>query len=718
MPIQTSFPAALLLATALHPVSALAQSGESRPMENQPPQDHHRTTHGSLDGGGEIVVVGHPPVDFGLLTTSASLEGDELVAQSRGQIGEMLSRLPGVSATSFAPGASRPVLRGFDGDRVRVLVDGIGTIDASTVSADHAVVLDPLTVDHIDVVHGPAVLLFGGQAIGGAVNALDKRIPRSVPEQPRGTVIGGYGSAARERFLGGAIDIPLDRRVALHLDANRRKSGDLRVGGHVHSPALRAELLHEAGHLAEDGEADEAAEYRELAGLSDRIPNSGAKTTTIGAGLGFIDNGGNLGLSIQHTDSRYGVPMRPGSSHGHDHAHDDHGHEEAGPVSIDLRQTRIDLRGALEFGGLFDSLQLRGAYGDYRHVELEGAETGTIFDSEGYEVRADLVQSRRGGWRGRSGVQAQWRKLLIDGAEAFTPDYETSRLGLFTLQSLQLGGGFEAEGALRYERARVRAGSIGFARSFDLWSGAVGLSWMPAQGWKTGGNYIRGARSPAPEELLSDGLHVATQSYERGDPAFRTERSDGIEAYIRYEAEGLKLALTGFATDFKGFIAALPTGEDMEGFPVFQYLQHPARFRGFEAEAGADLLRWPGGIFRLEGGADYTRATLKGIGPVPRIPPLRLRGGAKLELGAIHFHGEVEWNKTQRRVAAFENAVGGFTLVNLSAHWHPLGEEGPLTLLLAANNLFDVTGRRAASFTRDFVPIAGRDVRVTAKFSF
>lgn len=706
---------AALLAAGSWSSAALAQMVE--------PADHHGSAHDAEGTSGEIVVAGHPPVDFGLLTTTASLEGDELVAEMRGQVGEMLARLPGVSATSFAPGASRPVLRGFDGDRIRVLVDGIGTIDASSVSADHAVVFDPLTVDHIDVVHGPAVLLFGGQAIGGAVNALDKRIPRSVPDSPQATVIASYGSAARERSMAGAAQTALADRLALHLDASWRKSGDLRVGGKVNSPELRSELLSEAAYHASQGDLAEAAEFTELANASGRVLNSATRATTFGAGLAFLDAGGNLGISFQHSDSRYGVPLRPGGGHGHEadaavaalaDSHDAHGSD----VAIDLRQTRVDLRGALEFGGWIDSLQLRGAWGTYRHIELEGGEEGTRFSGNGYEVRADLVQANRGGWRGRSGVQAQWRKLAIVGPEAFTPSNETSRFGLFTLQSLELGEGFEAEAAVRYERAGVKAQSIGFDRSFDLWSGALGASWSSDTGLKLGLNYIRGARSPAPEELLSDGMHVATQAFEVGNPRFRRERSEGVEAYVRYESDGARLALTGFVTDFDNFIAAQPTGEVEDGLPVFQYVQVPARFHGFEAEASADVLRWSAGLLRLEGSADYTRARLKGIGPVPRIPPLRLRGGAELELGAVHLHGEVEWNAAQKRIAAFENPVRSFTMVNLSADIHPLGQDGPLTFIVAANNLLDVVGRRAASFTRDYVPIAGRDIRVTARLSF
>lgn len=709
---------AALLAAASLPSVALAQAQTGAA---QPGIDHHATAHDADASEGEIIVAGHPPVDFALLTTTASLGGDELVAELRGQVGEMLARLPGVSATSFAPGASRPVLRGFDGDRIRVLLDGIGTIDASSVSADHAVVFDPLTVDHIDVVHGPAVLLFGGQAIGGAVNALDKRIPRSVPDSPQATVISGYGSAARERSVAGSAQAPLADRLALHLDASWRKSGDLRVGGKVNSPQLRQELLDEAAFHTSLGEVGEAAEFTDLAKASGRVANSATRATTFGAGLAFIDAGGNLGVSFQHGDSRYGVPLRPGVGHAVDAvaiaapAQAAHG---ADAVSIDLRQTRIDLRGAVEIGGWIDSLQLRGAWGNYRHIELEGAEAGTRFSGNGYEVRADLVQSRRGGWRGRSGIQAQWRKLAIVGPEAFTPSNETGRLGVFTLQSLEVGSGLEVEAAARYERAGVKAQSIGYDRSFNLWSGALGLSWAPADGWKLGANYIRGARSPAPEELLSNGMHAATQAFEVGDPAFRREQSKGMEAYVRYEAGGTRLGLTGFVTSFDDFIAAQPTDAIADGLPVFQYVQVPARFVGFEAEASAALMRWTGGLLRLEGSADYTHAKLKGIGPVPRIPPLRLRGGGELELGAVHLHAEAEWNAAQKRVAAFENPVRSFTVVNLSADIHPLGEDGPLTLILAANNLLDVVGRRAASFTRDFVPIAGRDIRVTARIAF
>jgi len=689
------------LAIATLPTAVLA--------ENDQAADNHEKAHADDQG---IVVVGHPPVNFNLLNSTSTIEGDKLEVSLRGQLGETLSSLPGVSATSFTPGASRPVLRGFDGDRIRVLTDGIGSIDASSVSADHAVVFDALTVDHIDVLHGPAVLLFGGQAIGGAVNALDKRIPRSVPDGIKFDALGSYGSAANERALSSAAQFRLGDRWAASVDAAWRKSDDLKVPGYVNSPSLRAELLGEAAAYRAAGDRTEADEFTELADLSGKIPNTAARSTTLGAGLAFIDADGNLGISVKRQDMHYGLPSRPGAG---DHGSGGHGADQ---VSIDLGQTRVDLRGAVEMGdGLFDSLQVRGAFGDYQHVELEGDVPGTTFNGRGFEARADLVQNNKNGWRGRSGVQYFTRKLSIIGNEAFAPTNDVTRFGVFTLQSVKLGA-VELEGAGRYERATVRASSVGFDRAYDLWSGSAGATWRFAPGWKLGASYIRGARAPAPEELLSDGLHVATQSYEKGQDTFRPETSNGGEIFVRYDGDGFELAITGYLTDFDSFIAALPNGIEKDGFPVFEYSQGKARFQGFEASASAKVMEWTDGGLTLDAQGDYTHAELKGVGPVPRIPPLRLRGGAEFEFGKLHLRGEVEWNDKQDRVASFETPVAAFTLVNLSAIWHPLGDEGPLTLSLAGNNLFNVSARRAASFTRDFVPLAGRDIRLSAKLSF
>ncbi|WP_232492218.1 TonB-dependent receptor [Novosphingobium kaempferiae] len=678
----------------------------------------HAPAHADDDAGKDIVVVGHPPTDYGLLAATASVSGDTLVAQTRGQIGEILNSLPGVSSTSFSPGASRPVLRGFSGDRVSVLTDGIGSLDASNVSVDHAVVFDALTVDHIDVFHGPSVLLFGGNAIGGAVNAIDKRIPRQVPDRITATGIGSYATAADERAVSGAIDAPLGDRFVAHVDASWRKADDLRVGGNVYSKALRGDMLHAAEHLREDGETEEAAELETEAGRSGRLPNSAARTTTIGAGLAFIDAGGSLGISYQHYDTTYGAPERPETGHGHEEEGEGgHDHGE-GPVTIGLKQDRFDLRGELKLSGFLDSVQVRGAYADYQHTEFEGDEVGTVFEGEGIETRLDLVQANHGGWRGRSGVQYLWRSLTVTGPEAVVPDYEIDRIGFFTLQSLDVGSGFTFDASGRYDSSHVQSRGADFDKSFDLWSGAVGASWKSGTGINIGANFVHGERAPSPEELLSDGIHVATQSYELGDRTLGKEKSNGFEAYVRYNTPTVDFSLTGYLTDFDNYIAPLATGAEQDGQPVYQYTGVEARFKGFEAAGSFQAVAWDNGELRFDGAADYTHAQIKGYGPVPRIPPLRLRGGSAVTFGDVRLRGEVEWNAKQDRVGQYENPTSSFTLVNLSADWHPMGDNGPVTLMLSADNLFDVIGRRSASFTSDFVPIAGRDVRLTAKFTY
>ena len=334
------------------------------------------------------------------------------------------------------------------------------------------------------------------------------------------------------------------------------------------------------------------------------------------------------------------------------------------------------------------------------------------------EVRADAVQAENGGWRGRSGVHYTSRKLAVDGAEAFVPDHRIERIGLFTLQAVQLGGGLTVEAAGRYEHVRIKAEPPGFSRGFNLWSGAAGPAWQAAEGLTLGLNYIHGARAPSPEELLSDGPHIATQAYEIGSPDFAIEKSEGFEAYARYRSGSTELALTAYRTSFDRFIGALPTDEEEDDLPVFRYVQLPARYTGFEASGRFEAVNWATGALMLDASADYTRARLKGVGPVPRIPPLRLLGGAELREGDLRLRGEVEWNHRQSRIAAFENPVPAFTLVNFALDWHPLGETGPLTVMLAADNIFDVDARRAASFTRDFVPLPGRDVRLTVLLGF
>lgn len=717
--------AALLLASTFFALPAMAQT--TRHQE----RDRNSTSVVHGDNADEIVITAPYIADLDLLAGSSVVDGDELVRDIRGQIGDTLTRVPGVSATSFTPGASRPILRGFQGERVRVLSDGLGTLDVSNTSSDHAVSIDPLTAERIEVLRGPAVLLFGSQAIGGAVNVIDRRIPRAVPENGfHIDAIGTYGSAADERSGGAALDVALTPQVVLHVDGSYRKTDDVRVGGFVLSPEFRAEQLHRAEHELEEGHTEEAAEATALANLRGRLPNSGTRTYTAGAGISLINDGGSLGFSVGYYDTNYGVPARPPAAHGHDDGEED-GHEHGeGPVTIGLKQWRADLRGEVEVGGAFlDKIRVRAGFSDYRHTEFEGDEVGTVFTSQGIEGRLELVQADRKGWRGVTGFQGFTRKFEAIGAEAFVPPNTTDQYGIFTLQEFKLGGGLGLEGALRYERTDVASNAVrlGFdedapavriARNFDAFSGALGVSYEVGPRIKVGVNASRAVRAPSAEELFSNGPHIATSSYEVGDPAFRTEKSWGGEVYARGAVGSLKFQLAGYANWFDDYIYETQTGLVADGLPVFQYRQADARYIGVEGEVSATL--YHRADFTLGGNvvADYVHATLEDGSAVPRIPPFRVLAGIDASQGAFGGRVEVEHVTRQSRIAAFETETPAFTLVNASLTWHPFGERRETALILSANNIFDVEARRHASFTKDFVPLTGRDIRVAARISF
>lgn len=696
LPTRTMFYSASLCALSLALVApANAQQGAATTGDD----DFHTEK--------EIVVTAPYVERLDILSGTSALSGEDLASETQGQIGDMLTSIPGVSATSFSPGASRPVLRGFQGNRVAVLTDGIGNIDASNTSADHAVTIDALTTERIEVLRGPAVLLFGGQAVGGAVNVIDKRIPRAVPsEAVHVDALLGYSSVSREYSGGGSVDVPLSDRFVAHVDGSYRKSKDLRIGGFLLSPELRAEALDVAADETALGNVTEAANARDWADFRGRLPNSGVETWSFGAGGAFIDEGGNLGISFNVYDTFYGIPERPEFTE-----------PVGGEVSIDLRQYRFDLRGEVELGdGFLDKARIRAGYADYVHKELEGPDVGTTFFSKAIESRFELTQNDKGGWRGASGLQFQTRDFEAVGDEAFIPPTRSNQLGLFTLQEFSLGS-LDAEIAVRFDHARLEAQSLGIERTFNNISTAFGLGYNIGD-LKIGTNISRTGRAPSVEELFSDGPHVATQSFEVGDSSLKSERSWNGELYARYDSTRFDFTTTLYANRFNSFIFENDTGNIIDDLPEFVYLQRKARIWGIEAEANANLGHAAGFDFVIDGVADFTRATITGNGPAPRIPPLRLLGGLELQSATLDVRGEVEWSDSQNRTASFENPTDGFTMVNAEMTWRPFGRDKNISLIAAANNIFDVEARRAASFTKDFVALAGRDFRITARFSF
>jgi len=651
----------------------------------------------------DIVVTGSRIRGPDLLAGTTAITGEQLTRDIRPSIGETLQHLPGVSATSFGPNASRPVLRGFQGERVSILTDGIGSLDVSSTSADHAVAINPLTADRIDVLRGPTALLYGTSAIGGVVNVLDSRIPRRVPaDHVHIDGILTYGSAANERSGNAAADLPVGGNFVVHVDGNYSQTDDMEIGGYALAPALRAQAL---------ASADPA--IRALADIRGTLPNSAAKTWDIAAGAAWISGQNNVGFSINHYDSLYGVPIR----YSLDPAID------AEAPRLDIAQTRIDGRAEIDTGsGFLDTIQLRGGYSDYRHFELE--ESGAIatrFDSTGYEGRAEFVQSTRGGWGGGFGAN-------MSTATSPWPARRNSCPTIAPTSSACSRWRRSTAGASRPRRPSatstppmtltpIRSSATRRSAAISTRSARLGAQYTIAPGWRIGLNASRTERAPSVEELFANGPHGGTQSFEIGNPNIDLEKSWGLEATIRGAGQGYTLGASVFHSWFNGYIYETPTGAIRDDLPVFQYFQANARYYGFELEGSVKVARIGNFDINLDGVGDYVHATITGSGPAPRIPPLRLLGGIEAQSDRINGRVEVEWVADQTRIAAFETPTDGYTMVNASLSFRPFHDNSS-SILLSANNIFDVDARRHASFLKDYAPLSGRDLRISARFTF
>ncbi len=713
----------LLAGAAMIANPALAQTADEPAIANQ--STAAGTTTPAPQPRDIIVTAALPQSERDVLQGTSVISGEELTRNLRPTIGETLARQPGVSATSFGPSASRPILRGFQGDRIRVLTDGIGSIDVSNTSVDHAVIIDPLLAERIEVLRGPAALLFGSSAVGGVVNVIDTRIPRTVSTKGyRLNAIANYGSAATERSGGAAGDVAVGEHLVLHADGSYLKANDLRTGkGYLLSPAARAAALSQVG-LPQPG-ADEPIDFAASAALRDRLPNSAARTWTAGAGASIITDTGNLGVSYSHYDSLYGVPIRYATAVGQE--------QEAPRLSV--VQNRVDLRGEVQTGGGFlDRIRIRAGQASYRHFELEeDGSVGTAFYNKGLEGRLEVVQANRGGWQGASGVQYFNRIFNVVGDEAFLPKNETNQTGFFTLQQYAAGP-FRAEGGLRYETttvaSRTPSGDARFfsgERDFQAVSGSAGASYAVADGVRLGLNVSRTERAPTTEELFANGAHAGTQAYELGSPDFRLEKSWGLEGTLHAHGDGYSFDASAYYNWFSNYIsenqvdsaiceaAAAPSGREVD-LPCFQYQQSDARYYGVEGQASVRLATLGGYTLNADVLGDYVRATITDLGPAPRIPPARVLGGLEAQGDRLSGRVEVEHVFDQNRTAAFETPTSDYTMVNASASFSPFGKDSKTSLLLSANNLFDVVARRHSSFLKDFAPLAGRDIRVTLRF--
>lgn len=705
--------------TALVAISSVALSAliaptayaQDRRTVSEP--DHSSPDDTFHNDPGEEIVITAPlrTARIDSLSGVAVLRAEELTAALRPSIGDTLKDTPGVSSTSFGPTASRPVLRGLQGERVRVLTNGIGSIDVSNTSADHAPVVNPLLAERIEVLRGPQSLLYGSAAIGGVVNVVDGRIPNAVPDEPiHLSALAGYATGAKERNGSLALDVPLSGGWVGHLDASYLKSDDMRIGGYALTPALRGDAL--ASSLL-PGEPDSEIDFAANVALKGTLPNTAARTWSAAAGLAYINDQGSIGVAYSHFDSLYGVPARWATQPGQG--------QEA--PRMQQRQDRIDARAEVKPGsGPFEAIAFRFGFADYDHAELEpdGA-VGTTFFNKGMEGRLELRQAKAGAWSGVTGLQFMRRDFDVIGAEAFLPRNSTGQFGLFTMQQLD-SGPLRVEAGARWEHSVLNSKPgtdkpqfFDGQRAFDAWSGALGASLELAPDWRLGVNVSRTERAPAAEELFANGAHAGTSAFEIGDVNLRKETAWSVEGILRGKGPGFSLELSAYHSWFGNFIYERAMGVLEEGLPVFQISQADARLYGFEAEAKVTVARFGPWVVEADALGDYVHATISGSGPAPRIPPLRLLGGLSLESSHLNFRGEVEHVTAQNRIAPFETATPAYTMVNAEIGWRPWGKTRPLSLVLSANNIFSVDARRHASFLKDYAPLAGRDIRLTAR---
>lgn len=639
----------------------------------------------------EFVVTGSPlgRAPDEVAQPNSVVAGERLLLLRQATLGETLATQPGISSSYFGPGASRPIIRGLGADRVRVLTGGIGTLDASVISPDHAVSLDPLLIERIEIVRGPATLLYGGSAVGGVVNVIDERIPEEFPATPfGGRVETRFGSAAEERAAAGVLtgrSGPLVWRV----DGFTRQTDDVRIPDFAETAARRA-----ARDPVIDGPPPR-----------DRLPNSAAKTSGAGAGISYLSAHGHLGIGYSGFDSRYGVPG-----------------DEAEPVDIDLRQRRWDLHGEL----LEPTTWLRGAklqfgVGDYRHVELEGDEVGTRFTNRAHEGRLELRHAKLADLEGALGFQSSRSNFAAAGDEAFLPPSVTSNHAVFLYEELPVGAVTWQFGT-RAERQKITPDAPGLgARSHTGASFSGGAVWKLDDTYSLAFSAAHSERAPNAQELFAHGPHAGTGVFEVGDDRLGVERSAGFDLSLRKRTGLITGSATLFTNRFSGYIFENDTGAlDVDsGLPIYQFVQHDADFTGAELELVAHLHEAAGTQLDLRLTGDYVRAQNRSTAqPLPRTTPARIGAAVDFRTARFTFTAELRQTRRAERLASNETATDGHALVNVFAAWRFKLGRADAELFGRASNLGNATARAHTSFLKDIAPLPGRDFTAGLRLAF
>ena len=640
-----------------------------------------------------------------MLTPATVVASDELETSLAPTIGQLLEGQPGVHSSAFGAGASRPVIRGLEGNRLRVMVSGVDSGDLSADSPDHAAAVEPFFVDRVEVLRGASTLLYGSSAIGGVVNIIDKRIPRQHPGEGSSLeAMVDYQSVAEGWTRGALATVPVDNFVipAGYLD---REHGDYSIPGHPD---------HDEEH-----EGEEPSGVLENSFLQSRVGSLGLSW--------FPGDRTRVSLAWTTTDSLYGVPGHDHGEHEHEEPHEeehhdeddaDHDEEHAESVAIDLSQSALDLEAEHRIqGSWIQSIEARVRLIRYEHQELEGDEIGTDFDRESIEAR--LVATYLAAEDAPGALGLQWAGLdsKVAGEEALTPDSETRDAALFLLQEWQMDN-LRIEGGMRAEHRSIDAAD---RPGYSDWamSGSLGARVQLRQNWSLGALFTHAGRHPNATELYADGPHAATRQFEIGDAALGVETANGMDLSLHFESELLSASLTAFHTRFSDFIFAAPTEEEREGFPVYRYGQVDADFRGFETELTWHAWHEGEAFFDVGLLMDWVDTDIRGTHEdLPRIPPLRV--GASVHFGAERWlvRSSIQRSLKQDDVARFEEPSGAYTnwsaalVLDLPAH------QGEWHLVLAGDNLLDEEIRPHTSPIKDVAPRPGRSLRVSLSVGY
>ena len=627
------------------------------------------------------------------------------LAQGAVTIGEALSGETGISSNQFGAGSSRPVIRGQDGPRIKILQNSSENIDVSTLSPDHAVTVDPALAKQVEVIRGPSTLLFGAGTVGGLVNVTDSKLPTAMPEKGyEGNVGLRYNTGSDEKLATAGVTLGLGDQVALRVEGLKREANDYIAPDYVH-----------------EGEKER------------RVDNTFAKGQTVNVGLSWIYDRGFTGISYSNRQDQYGLP---GHSHEyeschlhglslhcgeHDHDEDGHDHEnhdqdhahEAGPW-IDLKSERYDVRTELDdpFAG-FKKLRAQASYTDYQHDEIEEDTISTRFKNKGYDGRLELVHNPLGAWEGVIGTQYGQQKLELTGEEAFLAPNTTKKWSVFALEHAQLND-VHVELAARVDQQKI---DIDDSSKKDFDGSAFSVS--GAANWEFAPNYklslvtSHQERLPLAQELYADGGHFATNTYELGNDQLSKEKSNNVELGFHYDDNTFDYHVHVYHNWFDEYIYA-QTLDRYKDFRLVQYAQDKAKFYGAEAEAGYQISP----IYKLSVFGDYVRGKIDNDN-APRVPAGRL--GTKLNADFDdHWSGSAEYYHVfqQDKIAAYETDSQSYNMLNLGvAYSGNYSNVSDYRVFLNANNLLDDQVYQHASFLST-IPQVGRNFSVGVNFSF